>query len=637
MPWVGIARMSTPQSKTRGKQAACGARQRSVAVQLGRLWGLTQASSAVATDNQANNRIHWGKQRTYRSREIFHQQKGPENPGLPSQRTLHGGSSLQTQAWLLLRREPPPLFVRASAPATHLRPLAGLVSLSSVSAEGQRLFVLYISSPRLTMVDGDDYLQEGFDPRSVTMPRLRSILVTHNVDYPSTAKKPQLVQLVNDHVLSQASKLRADRARAKRSSYGIVNAGSAEDTNAWADHELPPPRSVPRRSRSPRKSTVRSKAADQDVEPPLLSPQKRGSRSASRQLSHAYDEDTASADLARSARRSRRTTTPQIKIESDEDGEEEEPHSPEEERSVFTDDNPFQSGSSPPAAKSPALRRRTAVDDFARAVKTPTRRLEGAPSQRRTSRSFGTDTPRLRSETPEEALDPGEEFTPDEQLELERAAREGEISLAERKPPPPAEIARRTSLKSPLLVLFLALLSAYGAWYRQEKIAVGYCGLGRPAKTVFPPELPVPDALVSLVEPQCEECPPHAYCYQDFSVRCEPDFILEPHPLSLGGFVPFPPSCRPDGEKARRVNAVADKAVEELRQLRAKFECGDLVDETGQPKDSPAITEEELKESVGKKRNKRLSRQEFDELWTAAIGEVVTRDEVESTESENTE
>ncbi|PHH88005.1 hypothetical protein CDD83_8128 [Cordyceps sp. RAO-2017] len=94
------------------------------------------------------------------------------------------------------------------------------------------------------MVDGDDYLQEGFDPRSVTVPRLRSILVTHNVDFPSTAKKPQLVELVTDHVLSQAPKLRADRARAKRSSYGIVNAGSADDTNTWDEHELPPPSAV---------------------------------------------------------------------------------------------------------------------------------------------------------------------------------------------------------------------------------------------------------------------------------------------------------------------------------------------------------------------------------------------------------
>ncbi|EQL00461.1 Inner nuclear membrane protein MAN1 [Ophiocordyceps sinensis CO18] len=434
------------------------------------------------------------------------------------------------------------------------------------------------------MLDGDDYLQEGFDPRGPVE---------------------------------------------------IVNAGSANDAHTWDDQELLPPPSALRRSRSPRKSSAKSRAEGQDVnaEPPLLSPRKRNSRSTSRQVSRADDEDVPSADLARSARRSRRTMTPQIKVESDEEGEKDELHLPQENASVFTDDNPFQSGSSPPAAKPPAYRRPTADDDLFKSVKTPTGRTEGRAHQIRASRSFALSTPLPRSESPEEPLEPGEEFTPGEQLELERAAREGEIHIAERKPAP--EVARRTSLKTPLLVLFLALISAYGAWYRQEKIAVGYCGLGRPAKTLLPPELPLPDVLVSLVEPQCEQCPPHAYCYQDFSVRCEADFILEPHPLSLGGLVPFPPSCEPDGEKARRVHAVADKAVEELRERRAKFECGDLVDQTGQPQDSPAITGEDLKESVSKRRNKRLSRQEFDELWTAAIGEVATRDEVQSTEDEN--
>lgn len=553
----------------------------------------------------------------------------------PSQCALFGRPGLFCAA-------SPPLYVRASAPAAAACDRWPRLTLPCQQRDGfERGSVCYLYLVHLTlsawhtMLDGDDYLQEGFDPRGVTMPRLRSILVTHNVDYPSTAKKPQLVQLVSDHVLSQAPKLRAERARAKRSSYGIVNAGSANDAHTWDDQELLPPPSALRRSRSPRKSSAKSRAEGQDVnaEPPLLSPRKRNSRSTSRQVSRADDEDVPSADLARSARRSRRTMTPQIKVESDEEGEKDELHLPQENASVFTDDNPFQSGSSPPAAKPPAYRRPTADDDLFKSVKTPTGRTEGRAHQIRASRSFALSTPLPRSESPEEPLEPGEEFTPGEQLELERAAREGEIHIAERKPAP--EVARRTSLKTPLLVLFLALISAYGAWYRQEKIAVGYCGLGRPAKTLLPPELPLPDVLVSLVEPQCEQCPPHAYCYQDFSVRCEADFILEPHPLSLGGLVPFPPSCEPDGEKARRVHAVADKAVEELRERRAKFECGDLVDQTGQPQDSPAITGEDLKESVSKRRNKRLSRQEFDELWTAAIGEVATRDEVQSTEDEN--
>lgn len=478
-----------------------------------------------------------------------------------------------------------------------------------------------------SMADVDDYLQEGFDPRTVTVPRLRSILVTHNVDYPSTAKKPQLVQLVADHVLSQAPKLRAQRARAKRSSYGIVNAGSAEDTNTWDDHELPPPRSAPRRSGSPRKSSARVKVGEDEAESShLRSPRKRTARSTSRQLSHVDDEDAAS-EVSRSTRRSRRTITPQIKSESDEEEEQtEELELPQEDDNVFTDDNPFQSGSSPPAAKTPTQRRQTGGEELFKSAKSSRRRTDGLTERAKTSRSFEVPAPRLRSKTPEAPLEPGEEFTPNEQLELEEAASQGGLPVISRQSP--SKASRQTSLKIPLLVLLFALLSAYGAWYRQEKIAVGYCGLGRLAKSLLPPEVSVPDFLVPFVEPQCEQCPQHAFCYRDFTVRCHQDFVLKPHPLSLGGLVPLPPTCEPDGEKARRVQAVADKAIEELRERRAQFECGDLVDEAGQQQDSPAIAEQELKESVSKKRNKRLNSQEFDELWAAAIGEVTAREEV---------
>jgi hypothetical protein len=185
------------------------------------------------------------------------------------------------------------------------------------------------------MSDGDDYLQEGFDPRAVTVPRLRSILVTHNVDYPGTAKKSQLVALVEDHVLSQAPKLRAQKERAKRSSFGIVNAGSAEDIPGWADQDLRPPPSV-RRSRSPRKVSQKVKAEEDEIEPStFVSPRKRAVRSTSRQLSHT--EDSVEPEPFGSVRRSRRAVTPQIKHELvDEDT----PLGADE--SVFTDDNPFQ-------------------------------------------------------------------------------------------------------------------------------------------------------------------------------------------------------------------------------------------------------------------------------------------------------
>ncbi|KAM0420512.1 hypothetical protein ACHAPT_011680 [Fusarium lateritium] len=485
------------------------------------------------------------------------------------------------------------------------------------------------------MADVEDYLEEGFDPHKVTIPRLRSILVTHNVEYPATAKKAQLVELVEEHVLSQASKLRAQRARAKRSSMGIVNAGSAEDTGTWDDYDLAPPSVSKRRSRSPRKASTRIKTEDDVPATPasrMRSPMKRSTRSVSRALSQADDHDALDYEAPRSTRRTRRTVTPKIKAEP-----EEETIMPDPDESVFTYDNPFQSGSSPAQAKTPTNRRRTTGGgDTVRSTKSTSRRRTDGYSDDY-DETLEPPTPRYREPTPKyreptpDMLEPGEEFTPDEQLELEEAASRGETAIEPRKPA--GQVARKSGLGAPLLVLFMALLGAYLAWYRQEKISVGYCGVGKPAKSLVPPEIYVPDALVPYIEPQCEPCPQHAYCFEDFFVRCEHDFILKPHPLSFGGLVPLPPSCEPDGEKARRVKAVADKAIEELRERRAKYECGELVTEDGKKEESPAIPEQELKKTVSRKRSKRLNEDEFDELWAAAIGEVTAREEVEIIET----
>ena len=512
-----------------------------------------------------------------------------------------------------------------------------------------------------------DYLQTDFDPWSLTVPRLRSILVTHNVHYPSQAKKPQLIELFNEHVLPQSKQILAARARAKRSSRGIVDADAQSTTSTDYSNEQDVTRPTPssRRSRSPRKATRikrESEEADQlPLAPPVPrreSPRKRASRSASVQPPPASDTDTPpDPEPPRSIKRDLRMT-PVPKLEPPEEEDNFFKRTPETE-SVFTNDNPFQSGANSPASpfKTPTNRRKTTGLDSLRkqaASSVVRRRTEGLvfeeteeeeeeePST--VSRTFETPVSRAsRSITPE--MEPDEEFTPEEQLALTLEERANPELAAARSRPSPSK--RGSSLSTPVWVLITTLFIAYAAWYRQEKIAVGYCGLGREPTQLIPatiqiPEwasevasrfdiqsIQVPDWITGVLEPRCEPCPPHAYCYEDFTARCEPDFILKPHPLSLGGLVPLPPTCEPDGEKARRVRAVADKAVEELRDRRARYECGEPLEPEGQPLESPAVEEDELKEILSKKRSKRMAAEEFDELWAAAIGEVKARDEVE--------
>ncbi|KAK5007955.1 hypothetical protein LTR28_004630, partial [Elasticomyces elasticus] len=91
------------------------------------------------------------------------------------------------------------------------------------------------------------YLEPGFDPSSLTIPRLRSILVSHNIQYPSSAKKSQLIELFNGNVLPQARKLLNAQARTKPSTRGIVDVPSSQGSTVDDEDEedeiplLPPP------------------------------------------------------------------------------------------------------------------------------------------------------------------------------------------------------------------------------------------------------------------------------------------------------------------------------------------------------------------------------------------------------------
>lgn len=224
-----------------------------------------------------------------------------------------------------------------------------------------------------------------------------------------------------------------------------------------------------------------------------------------------------------------------------------------------------------------------------------------------------------------DSLEPGEEFTPEEQQELAKVEQtEGRRDLVAPRRPRRQQRSTGVARIAPWAVS-LAMLGGLATVWRQEKLEVGYCGVGRQSTSLAGVELP---DWASLLQPQCEPCPQHAYCYGRLETVCEPDFILKPHPLTMGGLIPLPPTCEPDGEKARRVKAVADRAVEELRERNAKWECGELLDESGKQVPSVELDEQELKQEMANKRRKGMSQEEFEDLWKGAIGEILGRDEV---------
>ncbi|KAI9704554.1 MAG: inner nuclear membrane protein enriched at telomere/subtelomere region [Bogoriella megaspora] len=491
------------------------------------------------------------------------------------------------------------------------------------------------------------YLAPGFEPSTLTIPKLRSILIEHKINYPASAKKAQLVDLFNNNVAPQAKQLLAAQARVRRTSRGITDVPSSQASTASTmddDEEdrqqmRPPPIPDTPRRQSRRRTTAYIDGSTDD-EPVAKSsagrtpgrPSKRASAKPTRNIEEDSGVDMAHENLA-VPKRTRKSTSPAVASRDT-------TFASNDAESPFTQDNPFQSGSSPadptPRAVSGERRRKTlGPGEVKEPIRTskPMRRSDGAlPKQHDgvvmpATKQVSMPIARITREEVEEPP-AGEEFTPEEQQELavERARNDKKDVLpARRKKRPSSTGSSIVKVATPSVLL--AALVGFGAVWRQEKIEVGYCGVGRaPSSNIAGVEIP---DWASILQPQCEPCPPHAFCSDALITTCETDFVLQPHPLSLGGLVPLPPSCEPDGEKVKRVQSVADRAVEKLRQRNADYECGELIDEnTGKLAGGPELGETQLKAEVSSMRRKGMNQEEFEDLWRSALPEIMGRDEV---------
>ena len=131
------------------------------------------------------------------------------------------------------------------------------------------------------------YLQPGFDLSTLTVPRLRAILVSHDIPYPSSAKKPQLIQLLTDEVLPRSRKLLSARARTKRTSKGITDVPSSQESSTIAGDDddgglmpPPPPPKTPRgrKSKATLAAEAEAAAAAAEDEPPASTVTARDAR-----------------------------------------------------------------------------------------------------------------------------------------------------------------------------------------------------------------------------------------------------------------------------------------------------------------------------------------------------------------------
>ncbi|KAF8507246.1 Man1-Src1p-C-terminal domain-containing protein [Gautieria morchelliformis] len=125
-----------------------------------------------------------------------------------------------------------------------------------------------------------EYLEPEFDPMSLTVPHLLSILTLHAVKYPTPYSKSKLVQAFNDEIkprIKQLKKERLKREGSVASSHGIVDGITGE---SMSDDAAPPPQPPPRRS-----SRRLSRPPSQTPSPTKPEPPKRRRSSAGPSLS----------------------------------------------------------------------------------------------------------------------------------------------------------------------------------------------------------------------------------------------------------------------------------------------------------------------------------------------------------------
>ncbi|KAL7271456.1 inner nuclear membrane protein enriched at telomere/subtelomere region [Rhizina undulata] len=495
-----------------------------------------------------------------------------------------------------------------------------------------------------------DYLQPDFDPNSLTIPKLRGILLEHNVDFSSSSKKAQLVDLFTEHITPKARRILDARSRVKASSRGIQDVG--DDTTPAEE--------------SPRKRAVRRSARLDTADIQADDSLSRSRRSVSRRRTsgkHTRATDTEMTEFEeqqppRSIRRTRRsssrpsilpraespeTPAPSVDREQTTDGEGSE--------SVFSSHNPFQSGSSPAISRAVDKdRRKTIGSEKRRKSVNPRRRLTDFPTPTsdyhpdsyapRTSPVNSASAPpskydlplsRLKSppesrspparkipavvkkeesdEGEDDMLEPGEEFTPEETREVSRTS-DGTIARRRRA-------THTTGSAGTVWVTLFAICVGYFLWWRKEKIEIGYCGFGK----LDMQYIDGPD-WTNIIRPSCEHCPSNAICKPDFEVECKDDYVLVPHPFSLGGLIPLPPSCEPDSEKLRRIAVLSDEAIRVLRKRAADVECGELM--LGKDEEK-GVSEAHLRQVLYDLKAPSLSDAQFSELWRNALEEVELR------------
>ncbi|KAG0233823.1 inner nuclear membrane protein enriched at telomere/subtelomere region [Actinomortierella wolfii] len=387
-----------------------------------------------------------------------------------------------------------------------------------------------------------------------------------------------------------------------------------------------------------RSKPASSKKAEQkeDQEEPEAPKSKKPSPASRTKTQHAEEKDDTESDTPTRGRRLRKT--PSV-AEMDDTSDATSVRRRRIPRTNFSKENPFQSASESERSRSRSRSRtkktttsrrssRSKHDDagdddgkkddvfkvpptpqFARFMQSPKRAAQGGYTY--VPRSLAPTSSEDATAHARRYLD--SKMPTSKELDLSRAT----SSMIVDEDQEADEWAR--SKRNVLKGLCLLLLFIYAYWYRQARFEIGYC---TPLDTVAKDSTET--SLFGFLAPSCIPCPDHATCLTAHSEpECAPEYLLRPHLLSFGNFLPLTPRCVLNKAKEYRSLQVADAAELLLHQQAGKVEC-DLHrpanDAELHARQRMSLTE--LKREILKQKEDSVTHDEFDVYWNIALREL---------------
>ncbi|KAH3670632.1 hypothetical protein OGAPHI_001147 [Ogataea philodendri] len=479
-------------------------------------------------------------------------------------------------------------------------------------------------------MDDLEYLQPSFDPHKVTVPRLRSILVDRQIEYPSSAKKTDLINLYEQHIRPNAATWLQEYKHSLSMDVSIEGPESPNRSSRKSSRNATPEK----RTRKPK-----SPKLDQTV------PQKRGSEESTpkrkklaRKKRNA--DESGVSDDAESPTVSRIEKSVSAGIKS--------PLSLEKfegEELVAGDDiSEILSRLGSPQRKevllNPANESNQSVEaelelepevqlEFEEVLSGPSRLLDPTFKDDEHTLKSLNDSAHLSEGSEGSLTDVEQEIAmKEEAVAVETEAKvdtseteikDEEVAEVEVEVPVPAETTKPESKGSFKYALLLLPFVASLLGYRSMAVDVGFCGREgsiRKVGSYITSDLPQishfidkTDAFLDSIKPACVPCPAHAMCDYDSRIECESGYTVSQPWQSVFGLVPRMQECVYDSKRLEKIRLMTEFTLGLLRRKNGK-----------------EMTLEELHNFLKATKSNGMDDEDFEEYWYRFVTEEISKE-----------